>query len=949
MLITLCYVYLWVRFQKCYTVVIRNTLHRLCGTKGLNKNSFTFCAFNSQRNPPLTGQQTSLQSFNKEQRSPPLAEEAVFLKLGDKAIYITEPQACDDLSKWTLLWGSSVVCGPRIENISFIIEATSGHKVGHQSAPTSNKKKVLKWSDYCLPLACCPGQPFKAVAQASVDNFSRLGVAFMEDRLQLDNELVPSKIVSVLLQESALKELLAKTQPENNKNLIPLSLVNTQTEIVLSEPSPCDWLKEKADAQLKQCRKANLLLPPEIQRALGQRRGSEPLQGTQDPASASKEEDRSLGNHHHMEGHHGHHLHLSSCHECLEMENSTILSVKYASAENIPDLPDDCSTAVGSGAESSDELEDDAEGSAGRGRRADGKPPNVLVYTGGCQERFQAMRRLLGECIDMDSYVVYPLRPQQALSEPWLESAALLVLAEEEPLTPQLQARVLAYLGQGGRVLGLSSALCPAGLALEVRERRRGQVCRLNFTREDTTEVELRVLASGSVFVRDVRGGGEVELWGELKGDVAEGQKDMVIVRVTHGEDGGEAVLCQVHLETSPDSKDVTSEGFDELKMNNALRYEVLTEILTSLGLSCELSQAPPPTPVYILATSPEYQGSFLKWLHGKVDQDGLLVSSKTSFRVLSNAQLQDAPRPPPPSPPPSERPFTTLVKDPPETQTWDQFSLQAYSEHLRTRTLGRVLLYTEVVSTTMDLLEGLMLQLPAEMGLIAVASRQTQGRGRGGNSWLSPLGCAMFTTQLQVPVSSRLGQGIPFLQHLAALAMVEAVRTLPGYQDIDLRVKWPNDIYYSSQMKLGGVLVNSTVMGSTFHLLIGCGINVSNSNPTICVNDLVARHNRERGSSLEALTTAQLIGRSLTSLEGLIDAFQQGGPQAVLPVYYKRWIHGGTKVRLWSEDGPEAEVVGLDDNGFLQVHSKDQGVVTVQPDGNSFDMLRNLVVTKQR
>lgn len=41
-------------------------------------------------------------------------------------------------------------------------------------------------------------------------------------------------------------------------------------------------------------------------------------------------------------------------------------------------------------------------------------------------------------------------------------------------------------------------------------------------------------------------------------------------------------------------------------------------------------------------------------------------------------------------------------------------------------------------------------------------------------------------------------------------------------YQDIDLRVKWPNDIYYSDLMKLGGVLVTSTVIGSTFYLLIG-------------------------------------------------------------------------------------------------------------------------------
>lgn len=297
-----------------------------------------------------------------------------------------------------------------------------------------------------------------------------------------------------------------------------------------------------------QCRKGSLLLPPGSHGRLEERRGSEPLRSTQDLGSEGDKVDHSLGNHHHLEGH-GHHLHLSSCHECLELENSTIISVKYASAENIPDLPDDCSTGLDSGDdEILDELEDDPKGFLGSNSRDDNnsKPPNVLVYTGGSQERFQRIHRLLADCISMDSYVVYPLNPQQVLNEPWLENARLLVLAEEEPLTPQLQTRFLSYLGQGGRVLGLSSTLCPAGLALEDRKRRQGQICQLNFTREDTTELELSVLASGKVFIRDAQGGGEVELWGELKGDIVHGEKDMVIVRMTHEEDGGEAVLCQV-------------------------------------------------------------------------------------------------------------------------------------------------------------------------------------------------------------------------------------------------------------------------------------------------------------------------------------------------------------------------------------------------------------------
>lgn len=244
---------------------------------------------------------------------------------------------------------------------------------------------------------------------------------------------------------------------------------------------------------------------------------------------------------------HGHHLHLSSCHECLELENSTIASVKYASAENIPDLPDDNSVALSSGDETLDEHEHDVKGIFGESANyTNTKPPNILVYTGGCQERFQAVCQVLSECINMENNIIYQLLPQQAMSDPWLDNTRLLVLAEEHTLTPQLQTRFLTYLSLGGRVLGLASTLCPAGLCLENREKQHRKVSRLSFTREDSTELELSVLASGKVYIRDAQGGGQVELWGELKGD-APHQRDMVIVRVTHGEDGGEAVLSQVH------------------------------------------------------------------------------------------------------------------------------------------------------------------------------------------------------------------------------------------------------------------------------------------------------------------------------------------------------------------------------------------------------------------
>jgi biotin---protein ligase len=58
--------------------------------------------------------------------------------------------------------------------------------------------------------------------------------------------------------------------------------------------------------------------------------------------------------------------------------------------------------------------------------------------------------------------------------------------------------------------------------------------------------------------------------------------------------------------------------------------------------------------------------------------------------------------------------------------------------------------------------------------------------------------------------------------------------------------------------------------------------------------------------------------------------------------------VASGAVVRLGSESGPEATVVGLDDYGFLLVRlASDGSTVSVQPDGNSFDMMKNLILPK--
>ena len=54
---------------------------------------------------------------------------------------------------------------------------------------------------------------------------------------------------------------------------------------------------------------------------------------------------------------------------------------------------------------------------------------------------------------------------------------------------------------------------------------------------------------------------------------------------------------------------------------------------------------------------------------------------------------------------------------------------------------------------------------------------------GRGGNRWLAPIGCAMYSLHVRIPMKTHLADKLPFLQHIASAAVVEAIRSLKGYE----------------------------------------------------------------------------------------------------------------------------------------------------------------------
>ncbi|KAI8384435.1 biotin-protein ligase [Radiomyces spectabilis] len=265
----------------------------------------------------------------------------------------------------------------------------------------------------------------------------------------------------------------------------------------------------------------------------------------------------------------------------------------------------------------------------------------------------------------------------------------------------------------------------------------------------------------------------------------------------------------------------------------------------------------------------------------------------------------------------------------------------------------GNAMLYGEVVTSTQTLLDkNYTFSQALPSGLVCTATHQVAGRGRGRNSWVSQRGAVQFSLIVRHSLSLTHAP-VVFIQYMISLAVIESIRSRKGYEDVPLRLKWPNDIYADlpadkgGLKKVGGLLVNSSFSGQEFLLVIGCGINLSNAQPTVSINDVIKSHN-PRLAKLEAEDV--LAGVIVTFENYYLEFCEKGMGSWFLDTYYRRWLHSDKLVTLTTHDNVRARIVGITkDWGMLEAVGVDDSRqrYTLQPDGNSFDMLKGLIIKK--
>ncbi|EWG39595.1 hypothetical protein FVEG_02363 [Fusarium verticillioides 7600] len=274
-------------------------------------------------------------------------------------------------------------------------------------------------------------------------------------------------------------------------------------------------------------------------------------------------------------------------------------------------------------------------------------------------------------------------------------------------------------------------------------------------------------------------------------------------------------------------------------------------------------------------------------------------------------------------------------------------------------RAWGDLLMYGEVVTSTNTMLEKnpkLMPKLPS--GFTVSATTQVAGRGRGSNVWIAPPGMLIFSTVINHAAHLAVTRPVVFIQYITAIAMVEAVQSYDrGYENIPIKLKWPNDIYAldptKSQekphyVKVGGILSQCLYFDGNYQIILGVGLNTINPRPTISISDLVP-------SGAPELHLETLLARVLTRIEAIYAQFLREGFSADLEArYYRHWLHTRQDVTLEAEGGVKARVVGITrDWGMLKVEETDARgrstgkIWALQSDENSFDYWKGLVRRK--
>ncbi len=229
-----------------------------------------------------------------------------------------------------------------------------------------------------------------------------------------------------------------------------------------------------------------------------------------------------------------------------------------------------------------------------------------------------------------------------------------------------------------------------------------------------------------------------------------------------------------------------------------------------------------------------------------------------------------------------------------------------------------------DTLDSTNTYLKNIAKQRDVKEKTVVVAKEQTNGRGRLGRSFFSNAQNGIYLSLLLKPQISP--QNALLITTCAAVSIAEVIQEL---FDINLSIKWVNDLYLNNR-KIAGILTEAALSKDVNKLdfaVLGVGINLF-QNIEDFPDDI-----KDIAGSLFKDNMPQNADNLIISafLDKFLEYYDNLENKEFLSDYKKRLIYINKSVNVISQNEIyEATVLGIDDNFNLVVKTKDNKITAL-------------------
>ncbi|MDO5424417.1 MAG: biotin--[acetyl-CoA-carboxylase] ligase [Eubacteriales bacterium] len=250
-------------------------------------------------------------------------------------------------------------------------------------------------------------------------------------------------------------------------------------------------------------------------------------------------------------------------------------------------------------------------------------------------------------------------------------------------------------------------------------------------------------------------------------------------------------------------------------------------------------------------------------------------------------------------------------------TESPDILTGEAIESFLKTEWAGRKLYCLDTIDSTNNYAKKLA-EEGAPHGTLVLAEKQEAGKGRRGRGWSTPKGTAIAMTLLLRP--DIRPEKASMLTLVMGLAAARACREL---LNLDVQIKWPNDLVIGGK-KICGILTEmSAEMLGIHYLVIGIGINVNMTEFPEEIRSVATSLRLEAGKTIDR---AELIAKCMEQFETCYESFIRTGDLVELQEAYQALLVNRNQKVCVLEPGHEytGTALGINEMGELLVETEE-------------------------